>query len=397
MLYTIINILLYSILALIYWFKQKRVDVFLIIVLLYDFTAIMCAVNYGSTPYKWSDLGLIPFLFLFAILYIFFTPLKGFEVSRKRIIVNNNKFLAYLAYFYILCAFIDIYNSLPDTIARIQSGEWSILRQEIYNDASSITLYGNQWEKLIKNIRSYLTPFAIPFAFYQLTKPKLSKFLTGALLISIIVPSFISATVVASRGMVVNLVLTLGMTYLMFKAQIPNERNKYIYVLASFLIVGFLSYSLSVSISRFGEDEAGSSIFQYFGHSMLFFNDGIFNNVHSFAYGKIFFSWFIDLFGGNSFFDQQAAGATHGTAFYTMIGGLYLDFGLVGTTLVALISCIFMNHFFKKRILHLSDFVMIVFYVSTLAQGIFVFGSGRALAWIMTFIVYLIVSKLEKK
>ena len=165
------------------------------------------------------------------------------------------------------------------------------------------------------------------------------------------------------------------------------------------VIIGvlFVVYSILVTVSRFGEDEASNSVFEYFGHSMLYFNDGIFNNLHDFAYGKRFFSWFIDLFGGNSDFNMAKAGATHGTAFYTIVGSMYLDWGFIGTLVEAALACVLMIQFTQKRTIMLSDMVIIVFYINTLAKGIFAFGRGRALDWIMTFVVYFIVKALEKQ
>ena len=40
---------------------------------------------------------------------------------------------------------------------------------------------------------------------------------------------------------------------------------------------------------------------------------------------------------------------------------------------------------------------MIVFYVDFLANGIYAYNSGRALVWIMTYVVYLIVKKMENR
>ena len=156
-------------------------------------------------------------------------------------------------------------------------------------------------------------------------------------------------------------------------------------------------YSILVTVSRFGEDEAGGSVFEYFGHSMLSFNDGLFNNLHDFAYGKRFFSWFIDLFGGNSDFDTAKAGATHGTAFFTIVGGMYIDWGPIGTLIVASLACLLMLSYTRKKTIMLSDMVVIIFYINTLAKGLFAFGRGRAIEWVMTFIVYFIVRALEKQ
>jgi len=297
---------------------------------------------------------------------------------------------------YIILAVLDTYFSITDTIARFSEGDWGMLRNQLYADADEIELYDNQWQRLIKNLLGYFHPFAVVYAFFRTTL-KGKRFYTLMLFFAIIVSSFISATVVASRGMVFGLAMELVLVFMLFRHRIPRSQKRAFLTAGLLVGVFFVIYSILVTVSRFGEDEAGGSVFEYFGHSMLSFNDGLFNNLHDFAYGKRFFSWFIDLFGGNSDFDTAKAGATHGTAFFTIVGGMYIDWGPIGTLIVASLACLLMLSYTRKKTIMLSDMVVIIFYINTLAKGLFAFGRGRAIEWVMTFIVYFIVRALEKQ
>lgn len=340
---------------------------------------------------------MFPYIYLFGVLLILVKPLSKLSTQSCNIERFDNSNLHKLAILYIIAAGIDISISLPHTLELFTSGDWGALREQLYADEDSIVLYDNQFQRLIKNFCSYLFPFAIVYAFIQLTKKKVNILFTVLLFIAVLLPSFLGATVVASRGMLVVVAFKLCICYVLFRSSIPKARKKYILQMAVLLLTGYLTYSIIVSISRFGQDEAGSSIFMYFGHSMLTFNQGIFNSMHDYAWGNRFFSWFIDSFGGDSYFNADKLGSTAGSGFLTIVGTLYVDWGPIGTVIVAILANRIMMPFFSKANLALSDLIIIVFYTSTLAEGIMVFGRGRSLVWVTTFIVYFIVKKIQNK
>ena len=396
MIYALINIVLYFCLFFYYRKKEKGIDIYQIIVSLYLGTAIMCTINYSKHPNNWQDLGFIPFLYMFVVVSIMFQPIRHFSLNPQAFQWRDNSKLFFLGCFYIILAFLDTYYYYDDTIERITDVDWGKLRNQFYNDEDSIQLYKNQWEKLIKNLLTYLRPFAVIYAFFQTTKKGNITF-SILLFLAIIIPTFVTATMVASRGMIFNLTISLILGFLLFKNKMP-KRNVYILSICGVIIsVLFFIYATSVTVSRFGEDEAGSSVAEYFGVSMLAFNDGVFYNMYDFGYGKNFFAWFIDLFGGDSSFDTAKAGSTHGTAFFTIVGSLYIDWGPIGTIIVAYLAYILISRFTRKKMVMMSDMVIIFFYINLLAAGIFAFGRGRALVWIMTFVVYFIVRLLETK
>lgn len=395
MIYAIFNCLFFFFLFFFYKNRNNKFDIYRIIVLLYLVTAVLCTINYTQKSYIWPDLSLLPFIYMFVVLIILFYPLKNFDLSTKETDWSDSGSLFLLGWFFIILSVFEVYFSINDVVNKFASGEWGRLRNELYADEGDIVYYSNIWEKLTKNILGYLHPFAVIYAFFQATNPK-RKLYTILLFLSIVSATFVSATVVASRGMVFNQSMELVLGYMMFRDKIPSQVKKVVVTGGAAIISLFFIYAIIVSFSRFGEDDTGSSLFSYFGHSMLYFNDGLFNHMHDFAYGKRFFAWFIDLFGGNSAFDIAKAGSTHGTAFFTIVGGIFADWGYMGTIIVAILACLLICKFTKKRTIRLSDMVIIMFYINTLSGGIFAYGSSRGLQWIMTFVVYFIVKALEK-
>lgn len=393
----IFNIVLYVVLLFKIWTTYNKINVYFFIALLYGFTAVMCSLHYQDNISIWTNLSYSGFIYLYVVLLIMLAPLSKLNMRVVNFANYDSKELHRLALVYIIVGLIDISFSLPHTLELFSSGEWGALREQLYADEESVELYSSQWERLVKNFVSYLSPFALVYGFMLLTKEHINKVFTFLLFVTVLGPSFLGATVVASRGMLVIVALKLCICYLIFKDQIPQNRKKYVMQMAVLLLAGYLTYSIIVSISRFGQDEAGNSIFMYFGHSMLTFNQGIYESMHDFAWGKRFFSWFIDLFGGDSYFNSAKLGSTAGTGFLTIVGCMYVDWGPIGSLIVAIIANRIVTPFFKSNGYRLSDIVVIVFYASTMAEGIMVFGKGRALAWASIFVVYFIVRKIENK
>lgn len=391
-----LNATLYSLYALKTWHKTRLLTIEMLLVLLYTLTAIMCFVFACRSPKTYPNVDLLPFLYLFFTLLIFLLPVSRMSNTTHSIVVKNEAIFNYFAFVYILLAIFDCVTSFAHIEELVRAGMWNELRDQTYTDAESVLLYDNQHQRIAKNLLGYFKPLILPLTLFQLTKPKVNKLLLVGLILSIVVPSFIAAAADASRGMIVNVIVQLTISYLIFRPYIPQQRKKYIYYGGIVIAVFFALYLISVTVSRFGNEEAGDSLYFYFGHSMLAFNDGVFGEMKYYGWGRKFFDYFFDLFGGDSSFDSTKAGCTCGGAFVTFIGSLYMDFGPIGTIIVGLLATKLLMPFFKKRDLLLSDTVIIIYYTSTIANGIFVSPRGRALSWVMVFLVYLITKKIEK-
>lgn len=390
-----LNAIAYSILFYQSWRKHKGLDIYSFLTFLYAFTAIMCFLYYQEVPSEYPNIGIVAFIYLFVAIMMFMAPIRSFDLSKKTITIIDNRYFLLLALVYIGFAAYDIITSLAHTEEIIQSGAYEELRNIGYTDPDSVELYSDQYQRFAKNVDSYLRPFALVYSFYLLTKPKLNKILVIGLFASVIIPSFIAAVADASRGMIIGVLLQLIVAYLLFKNKIPTVRKKYFYIGSIIVLTGLAAYTIAVTLSRFGDD-SGNSVFMYLGHSMLVFNDGIFYNMTQYSWGGKFLDFFVDMFGLQSFF-PKAIGATHPKAFCTFIGSLYTDFGPAGTLCMAVLAQLVIKRYFYTKEIKMSDAIMIIFYSATIANGIMVSPRGRALTWIMTFVVYFIVRILEKK
>lgn len=394
MFYSKINCLLYIVSLCFYYVKRKSIDTYFVLLAAYTITAVLCLCNVIKDPSSYSDIYFYPFIYLFFCLLVFISPYKGLKLGQQVQVINSLP-IRILTWVYILSGFIAIYYTLPNTIELIRSGEWGMLRTRLYSD-QDIVLYHSFTEKIAKNVHSYLEPFGIVMCFYYLTLEKKQRFLIICAFISYIGYAFLSATLVASRGMVVNFMLQLALVFVLFRDIIAVRIKRKLGFVSLLLCVPLVMYLLTVSISRFGEADATSSTLSYLGHSMLNFNQGVMSTMHDYANGKYFFEFFINLLGGDSSIDLKALGYTGGTGFYTFIGDFYIDWGPIGTVFFAVLVSAFLRRFTRKRRIMLSDLVIIVFFASYFMNGVFVIGRGSALSWVMCGVVYIIVRIVEK-
>ncbi len=393
-LFAIFNASLYLMFLLVYWHNHKRLDLYFIILTAYTIVAILGCVLLCTNTMKY-DLSMFNFIYLFTCVLIFLQPFKYAKFSATNIFILDNGFIKILLTIYLIAGIISLYYSIPRILALSAEADWNQIRQNVYS-GEEIEYYGNSFEKLTKNIFSYLSPFGVVMTFYQLTKNKINVLLTLSLFFVWLSSTYCSSAVVASRGMMVKLVGMAMIMFIIFKDSIPKNRKKVLLIMSIGVIAFFGSYILVVSQSRFGND-AGGSVFEYLGHSMLSFNDGIMNSMHDYGYGKYFFKWFYPIFGINSDLNLATLGCTHGSAFMTFVGCFYIDFGPIGTIILGLLVSELLYRFTKQKCYYLSDITIVAYFANWYLNGVFVVGRSASLGWLMAFVVYFIVRTVETK
>ena len=396
----IINFLLYLSALLFHWKRFKVIDNGFILLATYSFVALACVFHYMATPLDWKGIALLPLLYLFVVNLLFFRPY----------LVNNNKILDKTSikkspvyfifiYIYILLAGVVIFYGYDKVAETILRNDWNAVRQDVYSGDNAI--YENQLERYAKIFTAFLQPMAILFFFYLLSEEFVKKHLITILLLllAIIIPSVLTIVSVASRGMVVLLIVQFLVSYFIFKKNISKKTNKIIKLGSLFFLVVFLIYSFSVTKSRFGESSSGgmsgdaeNSLIFYFGHSMLTFASGITDTIRSFLWGDY-------LFGKEEILKvgiDNLLGTHFDTNFFTYVGALYLDFGPFFTVIIAIVFPSLMALIFKKKkSLDMADLMIYVYYLTFLINGVFVVGIGYYIGWMMIFLIYIIFKTIK--
>ena len=389
----VVNALLYVIALIIYSFKRRKIDCGFILLATYVFVAVIGLMLFASEPSEWH-LRLWPFIYLFVICMMFFRPFffdsdKLYERLKK----PNTKVLSIFCLIYIICSLISIYYGIGSATKNIADAAFN----EAYADnaVGDTVYYTNQFERFSKIFAQYLLPVATLTVFYYLTLQNVKPLRIILLALAVILPTFVSSIIIGNRSMIVQLLILVMICYFIFHREISKKR-KYIIMIPSiiFIVLVFVLLS-SVTISRFGE-EGSTSVFYYLGHSMLTFNYGITDTIHSYSNGKYFFSWFIDAFGGNSTIDFSKLGTHFIGAFSTFVGPLYVDFGPIGTFIIALLAPAFLTLFFRhKKHIDIANIYMYAFSLNYITYGVLVVSYGTSLNWMMAFIIYCILKMFK--
>jgi oligosaccharide repeat unit polymerase len=389
----IFNALLYLFALGIYYRKYKKIlDAGFILIATYAVIAVTGVFNYLNSPNEWS-LIFWPFVYLFVICMLAFRPYFKYPSGSiaDKFKINKPKFLNLFSWVYIVAAIIDFSYSIDSITTTLTSGNWS----ELYhaNASGEVLLYTSQLERLAKNLTGWLSPLAIITFFYYLTFGKSNKFFLILFALAIVLPRFSIAILIAARGLLFIFVVNLFLGYLFFAKKISKNIRKRLLIFALIFVVIFLVYALAVTNSRFETANAywdtKTSLLQYFGQSMLVFNDGIADSIQHFLNGDYLFNAHEHrYFNGYDYI----LGTHFGTSFFTFVGAWYLDFGPIGTFLIALfLPGMFSLYYNKRKIWDIADLFIYFFYLSWLLNGVFVIGTGYYLQWIMTLVIFLIL------
>ena len=126
----------------------------------------------------------------------------------------------------------------------------------------------------------------------------------------------------------------------------------------------------------------------YLGHSMLTFNYGVMDTIQNYANGAYMFDC--------SSLKDIRFGTHFGTNFITFVGVLYLDFGLVGTVLVAIIFCSYFCKIGRRRYLDIPDIYLLLTYSMLIFNGVFVLGRGYGIQLLEAWIIYFLLKFIQR-
>lgn len=383
----ILNLLLYILLFVFTWKKNKHFGPAEILILMYILVAFFGVVYYKSNPSMWN-LDFLNLLYLFFIFYIFQVPIS----NNRYIVVNdlpvrNVKFYSFVAIVFICFSLFSCIVYIPQVILALKSPDWS----EIYNEAHEET-ESNLLLKLA-NLFFHLRYLGIVLFFYFLSLANKSKFFLLLLGISSFLPIVLLTIKAASRGALVSLAISLFLTFKLFEYVIPRSIKRVLFRIVLISIPIMLTYLISVSNSRFeygktSYDSAESSYVAYLGQSMLNFDNGLMSSITAYSDGGYLLNIESRL--------NRIRGANFGAGFITFIGCLYLDFGPMGTFLIALIFTLWLKNIVRRKYHGIPELFLITTYFMFLFDGVFVVGRGYGQQWIETLFIYSVLKIMRK-
>ena len=198
--------------------------------------------------------------------------------------------------------------------------------------------------------------------------------------------------------------MSLGFNYLLFNGYLnPQKRrslNRYALVIVG-LIIAYIGLA---TIERFGDTSSGTqnSLLTYIGQPYWNFNNFI-DNYHSsgsISLYRIFPLSYSLLYGNldlHTYRDLVAAqsGMDIGI-FYTFIGDLYVDIGLVGMYMYAIVYFVITRLVLKKKTMALSDLLIVGLLFLIPLQGVFYYSFWKRQVTFCAILV-VILSRILKR
>lgn len=355
---------IYLLIYILLWFtvcfthyKRAKFSSGFVVVLSYFVYGILSFILYSNNYLgkDYGELSLFPFIYLFAMLYMFLSPVFKYEKSNViRVIVPSKMIVQIFLLVYCFCAIIII----PNTISSLKEGITLLLLdssggQELYSTAHEnyvmrekgvSGIYG--LISIVYNIFSDVAKFM--FFYYLTVKDKKKIFIL--LFCIVFVVDLLSPL---SKGGRTNVIMNLFSFLMAMTLFFPFYSIKVKKILKKSVIILFLIVSIpfmALTISRFGERDYGTSggMLSYTGQAPLNFNLNALN-----AGGTRNGDRTINLF--KQFFFNDIPEDINGvrykyrhlkmddSIFSSYVGDFVLDYGPIGAFIIFLIISIYFN------------------------------------------------------
>ncbi len=377
-----INIVLYIlawiVTIILYHIVKKRIDAGSILLFTYLIYAITSLLLYNSHSYHFDQIRLFPFIYLFLMLMLFFSPILKYNAYKIDGIQKvPSVYLFIISIIFIVASLIQLPTIVSDFAFSIKkllttsSGGLDLYHKSL---AEARFLGDGKISNLGSIISNTYGKFGILLFFYYLTLKKRSKLILIGLFISSII-SILSNVSLGQRGPILETLLSMIITYFALRRFFQPKVNRIIKIVGGWLLLASLIPIIALTISRFGNDKKGSmsSVYYYGGQENLYFNNyGL--DDGGIRYGDRTFPLFKRILGFENVpknFMERRAKYPHlkmnDRNFYTFVGDFTIDFGPIIATLIFLVFSIFVviktkirNGIIRFHQLILLHFVMCV-------------------------------------
>jgi oligosaccharide repeat unit polymerase len=361
----------------IYQYFKRQVDGGTILLGFYLLYSIISFLLYNSEFFKFEKLTIFPFIYLYGLLILTFSPILIFDSSKIILNKPSTLFFNFVSIIYIFFSLIQ----LPGIISNFGKSIVQLLLVssgglDLYRDALSESV--NLGDQSISNLPSIITNaygnFGILLLFYYLTYSTRNYVLLIGLIISSII-GILGNVSLGQRGPIVEILFTFIITFFALHKFYTKKVKKVFLSIGLFFLLLTVVPVVILTNSRFSETNAGATSFVYYyaGQQNLIFNNYGLNNG-GIRYGDRTFPFFKQLIGfenvPNNFWERRNKYPNlyvDDELFIGFIGDFTLDFGpfiapiilLLFTFLVFLCTRIYNRSFYFHQFIVLH-FLMTV-------------------------------------
>ena len=289
-----------------------------------------------------DELSIIPYLYLFVLVWIAFAPLIRFDYKSIETIHVNSVLFKYISIVIIMLSLIAIIPNIKYFLTHMLD---PVAYLEAYQDKSYGTLkvltgIPNTAMNLLKHLKGLIPIFFIVSMTTFVNSNIWMRSGLGLALINLMI-SYLNTS--SRYALVTDLFLILFVYFLLRPFVIGNIKKR-INIIGIVVLIVLIGGVILITTSRYG-DRGGQdfvlyNLSYYFGESFSNFNGDLWN-VSSFTEGNNCFHYFLNRFSGDGSPDRDIdllESITHRRmfVFYTFVGDFFTDFGAFITAVIVI-------------------------------------------------------------
>lgn len=397
MLGVLTSAILFTILLIYVYQKNKRITIGILVISFYLLINLagLFLVDKFNPYFRYSSAASIYF---FIICLLSFLPLiKKNSIVARGFNVQQTSYFKVIIRIYLFLALILTISNIHILNEVLVGGNFAQLKQLAYDgdlktDNSLIFLFARIYV-------SSLSSAVMLYGFYIAKDSQIPYYKSMFYILAGLVPTFVTNILYTYRGGIGVQVLIVICCYFLMRRYYSKERERQFYLTFGIIFVFLIAVMISITVSRFGERSTGDSILDYFGQSFLNFNGGVADRIHSYANGQYFFGTFLGLTRDDVCKDfLYGISSNNGNNLHTFVGNLVLDFGFVGGFIVTCaVSWLLDTFLCNKRNYDFADSALLMFYLDFLFSGAFHSPFGFAKSCVYFLIIYIFLKIPERR
>lgn len=350
----------------------------------YFFFGIIAIVYYKTDfihSFSDSELSLVPFIYLFVMLYLALAPGIYYERADVKLVQKPNIHIVdTFIIIYCICSIV----RLPEILPNISNGITMILLEsqggaELYAAKlnSIMRVSGNSFS-VISIVHNIFEESVVFLVFYYLSLSERKRFYVILILLVVLI-DMLNSLSKGERNYVMLFSFMLAVGYFMFHGFMENKIRKVVKRIAIIFFVLLLVPFVAITVSRFGDSRnttAMGSMIAYAGKAPINFNKYVYN-TNDIRYGDRTANLFKKMLGYDVPANHEEGQILYShlkiddSTFYTFVGDFVMDFGVVGAAVLFVTLTLFLLFVvrIKGHIMGLHQLFVIYFVVTICAQG----------------------------
>ena len=330
--------------------------------------------------------SIIPFLYLFLMFVITLMPFIKEKYSITSITTSNTKIINYFCAFIAIVSIYPFLETVYQLVLSVINGKILLIgaNYDAYvagrEDALiQFSRWGNRGITILQWLK-VVTPLL--FIFY-IQQEKYNKLIASGVFVASLIPSLVNISI-GSKTELIFFICYFFSLYMYLKNSFTDKTKKIYKKLIRYMTIITIFFVVTLAVGRYvvGTNYDNSNfysfLFQYSSESIYNFNENAYHEKKHFGGQYAFYAAYHDFGLSDIDYDERREvfkGKMDGSPslFYTYIGEMVLDFGLLGAALIVSIISFFAASVKRSQTISFDNLILIGLYIYIIANSLFYF------------------------